>query len=139
MYLYRAIDQFGQVIDVLVSEKRDLAATRRFFTRALQHGPSPTEVTTDRAAAYPRVLDELVPAACHVTEQYGNNPIEADHGRLKSRLRPMRGLKQPGCAQVISAGHAFIQNIRCRHYELGTEEVINLRLRAAFDELTRVI
>jgi IS6 family transposase len=46
VYLYRAIDQFGQVIDVLVSEKRDLAATRRFFTRALEHGPSPTEVTT---------------------------------------------------------------------------------------------
>src|SRR5918992_5690403 len=80
VYLYRAIDQFGQVIDVLVSEKRDLAATRRFFTRALEHGPSPIEVTTDHAAAYPRVLDELVPAACHVTEQYGNNPIEADYG-----------------------------------------------------------
>ena len=98
VYLYRAIDQFGQVIDVLVSKKRDLAATRRFFTRALQHGPSPTEVTTDRAAAYPRVLDELVPAACHITEQYANNAIEADHGRLKSRLRPMRGLKQLRCA-----------------------------------------
>jgi transposase-like protein len=81
VYLYRAIDQFGQVIDVLVSEKRDLAAARRFFTRALEHGPSPIEVTTDHAAAYPRVLDELVPAACHVTEQYGNNPIETDHGR----------------------------------------------------------
>jgi transposase, IS6 family len=49
VYLYRAIDQFGQVIDVLVSMKRDVAATRRFFTQALQHGPSPTEVTTDRA------------------------------------------------------------------------------------------
>jgi len=117
IYLYRAIDQFGQVIDVLVAEKRDRAATRRFFTRALDHAPSPIEVTTDRAAAYPRVLDELVPAACHVTEQYGNNSIEADHGRLKSRLRPMRGFKQLRCARVITAGHAFIQNIRRGHYE----------------------
>ena len=78
VYLYRAIDQFGQVIDVLVAEKRDLAATRRFFARALEHGLSPIEVTTDHAPAYPRVLDELVPAACHVTEQYGitrSNPI----------------------------------------------------------------
>jgi IS6 family transposase len=49
--LYRTIDQFGQVIDVLVAEKRDLAATRRFFTQALEHGPSPAEVTTDRAPA----------------------------------------------------------------------------------------
>ena len=69
-----------------------LAATRRFFTRALDHGTYPSAVTTDKAAAYPRVLDELVPAACHITEQYGNNRIEADHGRLKARLRPMRAL-----------------------------------------------
>jgi transposase-like protein len=139
IYLYRAIDQFGQVIDVLVSEKRDLAATRRFFTRALDHAPSPIEVTTDRAAAYPRVLDELVPAACHVTEQYGNNSIEADHGRLKSRLRSMRGLKQLRCARVITSGHAFIQNIRRGHYELGAEETVNLRVLAAFDELVMAI
>ncbi len=139
VYLYRAIDQFGQVIDVLVSEKWDLAATRPFFTRALQHGPSPTEVTTDRAAAYPRVLDELVPAACHITDQYRNNPIEADHGLLKSRLRAMRGLKQLRCARVTSAGHAFIQNIRHGHYELGAEETVTLRLRAAFDELALAI
>jgi transposase, IS6 family len=59
--VYRAIDQFGQVIDVLVAEKRDLAATRRFFTRALEHGPSPTEVTTDRATAYLRVLMNWCP------------------------------------------------------------------------------
>jgi transposase-like protein len=139
VYLYRAIDQFGQVIDVLVSEKRDMAATRRFFTRALEHGPSPSEVTTDRAATYPRVLEELLPAACHVTEQYANNAIEADHGRLKSRLRPMRGLKQLRCARVISAGHAFIQNIRRGHYELGTEEVVNRRIPAAFGELAQAI
>jgi transposase, IS6 family len=139
VYLYRAIDQFGQVIDVLVAEKRDLAATRRFFARALEHGLSPIEVTTDHAPAYPRVLDELVPAACHVTEQYGNNPIEADHGRLKSRLRAMRGLKQLRCARVITAGHAFIQNIRRGHYELGTEQAVNLRVSAAFDELVMAI
>src|SRR5437868_13021067 len=94
VYLYRAIDQFGQVIDVLVSQKRDLAATRRFFTRALEHGPRRSDVTTDRAPAYPRVLDELLPAACHVMEQYANNPLESDHGRLTARVRPMRGLKR---------------------------------------------
>jgi transposase-like protein len=54
VYLYRAIDQFGQVIDVLVSEKRNLGATRRFFTRALEHGPCPSEVSIDQAPAYPR-------------------------------------------------------------------------------------
>jgi transposase, IS6 family len=75
VYLYRAIDQFGQVIDVLVSQKRDLTTTRRFFTRALEHGLRPTEVTTDQAAAYARVLDELLPAARHVIEQYATDEI----------------------------------------------------------------
>ena len=53
----------------------------------------PVEVTTDRAPAYPRVLGELIPGALHNTERYANNRVEADHGRLKARLRPMRGLK----------------------------------------------
>jgi transposase-like protein len=48
-----------------------------------------------------------VPTACHVTERYGNNPIEADHGPLKSRLRAMRGLKQLRCTRVTTAGHAL--------------------------------
>jgi transposase-like protein len=72
-------------------------------------------VTTDRAPAYPRVIEELIPAARHVTEQYANNVVEADHGRLKARLRPMRGLKRLRSARVISAGHAFIQNLRRGH------------------------
>jgi transposase-like protein len=135
VYLYRVIDQFGQVIDVLVSEKRDLAATRRFFTRALEHGPRPNEVSTDQAPAYPRVVEELLPAACHVTEQYANNPVESDHGRLKARLRPMRGLKRLRSARVISAGHAFVQNLRRGHDELGLDANLRNRLPEAFVEL----
>ena len=135
VYLYRAIDQFGQVIDVLVSTKRDLAATGRLFTRAFEPGPPPSEVTTDRASAYPRVLDELVPAARHVTEQYANNSVEADHSRLKARLWPMRGLKRLRSARVISTGHAFIQNLRRGHYELGVDADARHQLSAAFAEL----
>jgi transposase-like protein len=48
-YLYRAVDQYGQVIDVLLAEQRDTAAARRFFTRALTYGPAPVEVTIDKA------------------------------------------------------------------------------------------
>jgi transposase-like protein len=122
-------------IDVLVSQKRDLAATRQFFTRALQHGTRPTEVSTDRAPAYRRVLDELLPSACHVVEQYANNPVESDHGRLKARLRPMRGLKELRSVRVISVGHAFIQNVRRGHYELATDVDPRHRLATAFAEL----
>jgi transposase-like protein len=134
-YLYRAVDQFGQVIDVMVSEQRDTAAARRFFTHALRHGPSPVEVTTDKAGPYLRVIEELVPAALHVTEQYANNRAEADHARLKARLRPMRGLKQVGSAARIAAGHAFVQNLRRRHHELATDTAPPLPLATAFSEL----
>ena len=134
-YLYRAIDQYGQVIDVLLSEQRDTAAARRFFTRALRYRPAPVEVTTDEAGPYLRVLDELVPTAAHVTEQYANNRVEADHARLKARLRPMRGLKRLRSAAVIALGHAFVQNLRRGHYELAIDVSPPLRLATAFSEL----
>jgi transposase-like protein len=106
-YLFRAIDQFGQVIDVLLSPRRNTDAARRFFAQALDRTRvSPVEVTTDRYRVYPRVLDEVVPAAFHCTKVHTNNSLEADHGRLKARLRPMRGLKRDRTARVIVAGHA---------------------------------
>jgi transposase-like protein len=138
-YLYRAVDQFGQVIDVWLSTRRDLTAARTFFTRALATGAVPVEVTTDRAPAYPRALDELIPTALHDTEQYANNTIEADHGRLKARLRPMRGLKTFRSARVLAAGHAFVQNIRRGHYEIATDGPAQRRLLEAFDELVLAI
>jgi len=138
-YLYRAIDQHGQVIDVLLSRRRDLAAARRFFTRALRAGTIPAEVTTDRAPVYPRVLDELAASALHTVEQYANNPIEADHGRLKARLRPMRGLKQHRSARILAAGHAFVQNLRRGHYDIATHAPSRHRLRIAFDDLAIAI
>jgi transposase-like protein len=99
------------------------------------HGPAPVEVTTDKAGPYLRVLDELIPTGAHVTEQYGNNRVEADHGRLKARLRPMRGLKQFRSAARIAAGHALVQNLRRGHYQLATDVSSPFRLATAFTEL----
>ena len=115
-YVYRAIDQFGQVIDVFVSARREAKAARRFFEQAIGATKiTPVEVVTDQAPVYPAVLEELLPAAWHRTEQYANNRVEADHGRLKARLRPMRGLKQDRSARVIIAGHAL-----CRTFGADT-------------------
>jgi transposase, IS6 family len=112
----------------VLSQRRDLAAARRFFTRALRAGTIPAEVT-----------DELVPSALHTVERYANNPVEADHGRLKARLRPMRGLKRHRSARTLAAGHAFVQNLRRGHYELATDVPARHRIRAAFDQLAMVI
>src|SRR5215203_5074799 len=135
-YVYRAIDQSGQVVDVFVSIRRDAKAARRFFERAIGTTKvMPAEVVTDRAPTYPLVIEELLPAAWHRTDRYANNQLEADHGRLKARLRLMRGLKQDHSARIIIAGHAFIQNVRRGHYELAVEEPMNRRLTTAFNEL----
>jgi transposase, IS6 family len=139
-YVYRAIDRFGQVIDVFVSSRRDATAARRFFQQAIGTTATiPVEVATDQAAADPAMLDELLPMAWHRTQQYANNRVEADHGRLKARLGPMRGLKQDRSARVVIAGHAFVQNLRREHYELAVEEPVTLRLAVAFDELALAI
>ena len=86
------------------------------------------------------MLEELRPGAWHRTDRYANNHIEADHGRLKARLGPMRGLNQDRTARVVIAGPALVQNIRRGHYELALEEgSVNRRLAVAFDELALVI
>jgi IS6 family transposase len=128
------------VIDVQLSSQRDAQAARRFFTKAmLATHAEPAEVVTDRAQAYLGVLDELLPAALHDVERHANNVLEADHGRLKSRLRPMRGLKSEACVQLICSGHAFVQNLRRGHYELGLDVPDRQRLVHAFAELALVL
>jgi transposase-like protein len=106
MYLDRAVDQFAQVIDVVLSDKRDLPAARRFSEQALSHSSRPTEINTDRAGVDPAVIDELLPDAGHVSDQYPNNRVESDHARP---------------VVVVTGGHALIQNIRRGHYELAVD------------------
>jgi transposase, IS6 family len=138
-YVYRAVDEYGQVIDVFVSKKRDLKVATAFFANAIRSHGEPAEITTDRAHVLVRVVAHLLPAALHDTTQYANNRVEADHGRLKARLRPMRGLKRDRTASVVIRGHAFIQNLRRGHYELGVDALPGLTLAAAFDELGQVV
>jgi transposase-like protein len=139
-YVYRAIDQFGQVIDVFVAARRDTKAAQQCFDQAISATKvTPVEVITDQAPVYPAVLEELLPAAWHRTDQYANNGIEGDHGRLKARLRPMRGLKQDRSPRVIIAGQALVPNLRRGHYELAVEEPTNRRVAVAFDELVLAI
>ena len=85
------------------------------------------------------MLDEVVPAALHITEQYANNRVEADHGRLKARLRPMRGSRRSDQPRILGSGHAFVQNLRRGHYDIATDAPQRHRLREAFDELVHAI
>jgi IS6 family transposase len=84
-----------------------------------------------------------VPGVRHVTEPYADNRIEAEHGRLKGSaaadVRPMCGLRRGRSLQTIATGHAFVQNLRRGHYELGSEHHVSLRARTAFDEIAACI
>jgi transposase-like protein len=125
---------------VIVSARRDAAAARRFFRRALATSKvTPTEVITEAAPVYPALLNELVPSAWHHVEHHANNRIKADHSQLKHRLRPMRGLRTDRTAHTIIAGHAVMQSLRRGHYELGLDAPRGLRVAAAFTELATAI
>lgn len=135
-YVYRAIDEDGDVIDVYVSRTRCAAAASSFFAKAPRdHG----DIVTDKSPTLASVIRDLMPNAEHCTDQYANNRIEADHGRLKARLRPMRGLKRDRTASVVIRGHAFVQNVSRGHYQLGDAIDPRCRLEAAFGELLSVI
>ena len=97
------------------------------------------EVVTDRAPALRAAIDELMPGAFHNTEQYANNRVECDHGRLKARLRPIRGFKLDHTAGVVMRGHALMQNLRRGQYELGLDTRHHRRIEIAFTELARTI
>src|SRR5260221_7073088 len=101
-YLYRAVDQHGQVIDVLLSVRRDLAAARRFFARALRAGTIPVEVTTDRAPVYPRVLDDLIPSALAHRRAVREQP---DRGRPRAAESPAPADARPEASPLRSDPH----------------------------------
>jgi putative transposase len=94
-YLYRAIDRDGALVDVMLSEHRDLAAARAFFRSAkMVTGVAPDRVTTDGHDAYPRAVRlELGRQVRHRTSCYLNNRLEQDHRGIKGRCRPMLGLR----------------------------------------------
>ena len=125
---------------MFVSGRHDATAARRFFQQAIKTTKVvPGRSLLTRRRRTQRVLEALLPAAWHRTDRYANNDIEADHGRLKSRLGTMRGLKQDRSARIVIAGHAFVQNVRRGHYELAIDGPVNRRVTVAFNELALAI
>jgi len=94
-YLYRAIDREGNVVDSLLSEKRDMAAAKRFFRQAVVVvGHVPEQVTTDGHTSYPRAIRETMGNnITHRTNKYLNNLVEQDHRGIKQQYYPMHGFR----------------------------------------------
>jgi IS6 family transposase len=134
-----AVDQYGQIIDVYVSARRDARAARRFFMMALRAHGEPVEVVTDRAPGIAGC--DRGAHTCRVS-QYGavcEEPRRVRPRPTQSATPPHGRPERDHSARVIVRGHALMQNIRRGHYELGVETRTHRRFAAAFTELTRTI
>jgi transposase-like protein len=124
-YLYRAVDKQGRTVDFLLSAKRDVAAAKRFFEKAMQSNGIPRVITLDRYAASHRAITELqaegkMPKRVRVrSSKYLNNGIEQDHRRVKQRIRPMLGFKRFDTATFTISGIELVAKIRKHQFKTG--------------------
>jgi putative transposase len=115
-YLWRAVDQDGEVVDVLLQERRDAAAARRFFRHMrAHHGDEPRKIVTDKLGSYAVARRELLPSAAHDTRRYANNRAEVSHQPTRARERGMRRFKSILQAQRFVSIHAAVSNL----FDLG--------------------
>ena len=124
-YLWRAVDQDGDVVDVFLQGRRDAKAAKRFFSRLLvRHGTEPWKIVTDKLASYRVAHRELVPDSHHVTDRYANNRAEQSHEATRFRERGMRRFKSTVQAQRFLGVHSAVYNlfnlgrhlVRASHY-----------------------
>ena len=126
-YLWRAVDQDGEVVDVFLQAKRDGVAAKRFFRRLLRsHGGELRKIVTDKLRSYCVAHRELMPDVIHSTKQYENNRAEQSHEATRVRERGMRKFKSTRQAQRFVTAHAAVSNlfnlgrhlIRAEHYRV---------------------
>ena len=119
-YLWRAVDQDGEVVDVFLQARRDGAAAKRFFRRLLRsHGDEPRKIVTDKLRSYGVAHRELMPDVIHDNSQYANNRAEQSHEPTRVRERGMWGFKSVSQAQRFLGAHAAVSNL----FNLGRHKV----------------
>ena len=139
-YLWRAVDQDGEVVDVYLQAKRDGAAAKRFFKRLLRsHGSEPRKIVTDKLRSYGVAHRELMPDVIHDTFQYANNRAEQSHETTRVRERGMRKFKSVSQAQRFLGTHAAVNNLfNLGRHLVSTNHYRNLRV-SAFAEWSRAV
>ena len=134
-YLWRAVDQDGDVIDILVTKRRDRRAAKRFFRRTLKHqGKPPWKLVTDKLRSYPAAHRDIFPSVVHRTGQYENNRAEVSHQHTREQERQMRRFKSMAQTQRFLSVHGPIQNLfRVGRHHLKAVHHRLLRNRAFAD------
>ena len=139
-YLWRAVDQDGDVVDVFLQARRDGAAAKRFFKRLLRsHGEEPRKIVTDKLRSYGVAHRDLMPETIHSTKQYENNRAEQSHEATRVRERGMRRFKSVGQAQRFVTAHAAVSNLfNLGRHLIRAEHYRDLRM-SAFGEWSRAV
>jgi putative transposase len=138
-YLWRSVDQDGEVVDVYLQERRDANAAKRFFQRFLKAGGVPREIITDKLRSYGVAHRSLTPESKHNTEQYANNRAELSHQPTRVRERGMRRFKSINQAQRFLESHAAVYNLFNLHRHSLSRHIFKLfRIRsfATWDVIT---
>lgn len=111
-YLWRAVDQDGDVIDILVQPRRDQRAAERFFRRLLRgQGKEPFRIVTDKLKSYAAAMRFVLCDVAHDTRRFSNNRVEVSHQLTRQRERQMRRFKSPRHAQRFLSIHGVVQNL----------------------------
>ena len=111
-YLWRAVDQEGDTIDILMQKRRNKQAAKRFFRKLLKcQCASPRRMITDKLKSYSAAHREVMPSVTHSTKQYENNRAEVSHEPTRQRERQMRRFKSAGQAQRFLTVHGEIGNL----------------------------
>lgn len=111
-YLWRAVDQDGDVVDVFLQLRRDGRAAKRFFQRLLRaNGGEPRRIVTDKLRSYGVAHRDLMQDTLHDTSQYANNRAELSHQPTRVRERGMRRFKSAPQAQRFLITHAAVYNL----------------------------
>jgi transposase-like protein len=124
-YLYRAVDKYGRTVDFLLSERRDVAAAKRFFRQAMKNNGTPRVITLDAYAASHRAVRELksegsMPRRVQIrSSKYLNNVVEQDHRRVKQRIAPMLGFKRFDTATITISGIELAEKIKKAQFKIG--------------------
>jgi putative transposase len=131
-YLWRAVDQDGEVVDVFLQSRRDGATVKRFFKRLLKnHHGEPRKIVTDKLRSYGVAHRELIPESIHDTTQYANNRAELSHQPTRVRERGMRCFKSVRQAQRFLSVHAAVYNLfNVGRHLLSAKNHRLLRMRA---------
>ena len=111
-FLWRAVDEDGDVLDILVQSRRNRQAAKRFFRKLLnRQGREPRRLITDKLRSYSAARRAVMPSVVHITDPYANNRAEGSHQPTRQRERQMRRFKSAAHAQRFLSVHGPVQNL----------------------------